>query len=128
MSYLALKYLHVTCVCLSGLGFVLRGYWMLRASPLLRARWVRVVPHVNDSLLLTSAVTLAVWSGQYPLAQGWLTAKVVGLLVYIGLGTMALRRGQSLRQRALFLGLALATFAYIVGVALSKSPWSYAAW
>jgi len=128
VSYLALKHIHMTCVALSGLGFLLRGYWMAMASPWLYRRWVRVLPHINDSLLLASAITLAVWSGQYPLAQAWLTAKVGGLLAYILFGMMALRRGRTRRQRLVFFILGVTAFAYIVGVALTRSPWSYAAW
>lgn len=121
MSYLALKHLHVTCVVLSGLGFSLRGWWMLTGSPLLQARLSRVVPHVVDTLLLGSALVMAWQSGQYPFAQGWLTAKFFGLLAYIACGTMALKRGKTPRQRLVFLVLALAAFAYIVSVALTRS-------
>ena len=70
MSYLALKHLHVTCVVLSGLGFALRGWWMLRDSARLKARLARVVPHVVDSLLLGSALLMAWQSGQYHFVQG----------------------------------------------------------
>lgn len=122
MSYFALKHLHVTCVVLSGLGFCLRGWWMARQSPLLQRRLARVLPHVVDSLLLASALSLAYLSGQYPFAQGWLTAKLFGLLAYIGLGTMALKRGRTRAIRLRFFALALVTYAYIVGVALTKSP------
>lgn len=120
MSYHALKHLHVTCVALSAAGFVLRGIWMLRASPRLQARWVRIAPHVVDSLLLASAIGLAVWSRQYPIAQDWLTAKVIGLFVYVGLGTVALRRGPTLRVRAAAWCAALLTLAYIVSVAVLR--------
>ena len=125
MSYLALKHLHVTCVVLSGLGFGLRGWWMLTGSPLLQARLARVVPHVVDTLLLGSALVMAWLSGQYTFAQGWLTAKFFGLLAYILCGTMALKRGMTPRQRMVCLVLALAAFAYIVRVALTRSPLPY---
>ena len=121
MSYLALKHIHLTCVALSGAGFLLRGFWMLRDSSILQARWVRVLPHIIDTGLLVSAIALAVMSLQYPIAQGWLTAKVIGLLAYIGFGTMALKRGKTKAQRTLYLVLALLTFAYIVGVALTRN-------
>lgn len=121
MSYLAIKHLHLTCVALSGAGFLLRGVWMLLDSPRLQARWVRVLPHVIDTGLLASALALAWMSAQYPFAQGWLTAKVIGLLAYIGLGTFALKRGKTKAQRSVFLVLALLAFAYIVGVALTRS-------
>ncbi len=122
MSYLALRHLHVTCVVLSGLGFALRGWWMLNDSPLLRARLTRVVPHVVDTLLLGSALLMAWQSSQYPFAQGWLTAKFFGLLAYILCGTMALKRARTRGRRVVFLVLALLAYAYIVGVALTRNP------
>jgi uncharacterized membrane protein SirB2 len=112
----------VTCVVLSGLGFSLRGWWMLSGSPLLKVRLTRVLPHIVDTLLLGSALLMAWQSAQYPFAQSWLTAKLVGLIVYILCGMMALKRGKTRRQRVIFLVLALAAFAYIVSVALTRSP------
>lgn len=123
MSYLALKHLHVTCVVLSGLGFCLRGWWMLRDSPWQRHRLSRSLPHVVDSLLLGSALSMAWLSGQYPFVNGWLTAKLFGLLAYILLGSLALKRGRTPAIRARCFGLAILAYAYIVGVALSRSPW-----
>jgi uncharacterized membrane protein SirB2 len=121
-TYTALKYAHVSCVVLSGTGFLLRGLWMMQASPMLARRWVRVLPHVVDTMLLASAIALAVVSGQYPLVHGWLTAKVFGLVAYIVLGTIALKRGRTPGIRiAAFCG-ALLVFAYIVAVAITKSP------
>lgn len=126
MSYLALKHLHVTCVVLSGLGFCLRGWWMLRESPLRQHRLAKILPHIVDTLLLGSALTLAWWSGQYPFAQGWLTAKLCGLLAYILLGSMALKRGKTRQSRAGYFGLALLAYTYIVSVALTRNPLPFA--
>lgn len=126
--YLTLKHLHVTFVVLSGLGFFVRGIWMLADSPRMRARWVRIWPHVVDTGLLASALGLAYISGQYPFAQGWLTAKVVGLVAYIVCGTMALKRGRTKPVRAAFFVVSLLIFAYIVGVALTRNAWAYLAW
>ena len=88
----------------------------------MRRRWVRVVPHVVDTVLLASAVALAWMSHQYPLVQPWLTAKVAGLLVYIGLGMVALRFGRSRRVRLGAWLAAIAVFAYIVAVAVTRHP------
>jgi uncharacterized membrane protein SirB2 len=126
MSYLALKHLHITCVVLSGLGFSLRGWWMLCESPLGRHPLARILPHVVDSILLGSALTMAWLSGQYPFVNGWLTAKLCGLIAYILLGTMALKRGRTRAIRARYLGLALLAYAYIVSVALTRSPLVFA--
>jgi uncharacterized membrane protein SirB2 len=128
MSYLALRYLHITCVILSGCGFVLRGTWMFIDSPMLRRRWVRVLPHIVDTVLLGSAIALAVVSHQYPFVFGWLTAKVAGLLVYILCGMMALRRGRTLGVRAVFFVAALLSYAYIISVALTRNPLGFLVW
>ena len=124
-TYTLLKYLHVSCVALSGAGFVLRGAWMMQGSSLLARRWVRVAPHVVDTVLLASAIALVLMIGQYPLVNGWLTAKVLGLLAYIALGMIALKRGRTRRVRiAAFCG-ALLVFAYVVAVAMTKSVLPY---
>jgi len=126
LNYLALKHLHVTCVVLSGLGFCLRGWWMLRESPL-RQHWLtRGLPHIVDTLLLGSALTMAWMSGQYPFVNGWLTAKFFGLLAYILFGTMALKRGRTRVVRLAFFGLALLAYVYIVSVALTRNPLFFA--
>lgn len=122
MPYLALKHLHMTFAALSGLLFLIRGIWMLRASPRLQQRWVRIVPHIIDTLLLASAVGLAMWSLQYPGQSPWLTAKVTALVAYIVLGAVALKRGRTRQARALAFVGALLCFAYIVAVALTKNP------
>ena len=120
MNYLAIKHLHITFAVLSGSFFLLRGLWMLADSPMLQRRWVKVVPHVVDTLLLASALVLVFWSGQYPFVQPWLTAKVLALVAYIVLGTVALKRGKTKGVRTFALLAALATFAYIVAVALTR--------
>ena len=122
MDYIAIKFVHVGCVAVSYTLFVVRGAWMLREPGMLQRRWVKIVPHVIDTLLLASAVVLAVMSHQYPLAHGWLTAKVAGLLVYIGLGTVALKRGKTRRTRVAAWLAAQAVFFYIVAVALTRAP------
>lgn len=121
MSYLALKHLHVTCVVLSGLGFCLRGWWMLRESPLRQHRLTRILPHIVDTLLLGSALTMAWMSGQYPFVHGWLTAKLFGLLAYILFGMMALKRGRTLAIRVRYFGLAVLAYVFIVSVALMRN-------
>ena len=120
MDYLAVKHLHMACAALSGSLFLLRGAWMLRASPMLQRRWVRIAPHVIDTTLLASALVLVFRSGQYPFAQPWLGAKVCALVLYIVLGTVALKRGRTPQVRALAFGAAVLTFLYIVAVAVTR--------
>ena len=119
--FLWLKVVHVGSVVLSGAGFIARGALMLRGSPLLRARFVRVAPHVVDTVLLASAVWLA-WLMRVSPLDGWIAAKILGLLAYIVLGTIALKRGRTPRVRAAAFAAALAVFAYIVTVALTHDP------
>jgi uncharacterized membrane protein SirB2 len=123
MSYLALKHVHMTAVVLSLALFGLRGLWMASDSPRLAARWVKVVPHVIDTVLLLSALALAATLGQWPFAQPWLTVKVVLLVVYIGLGMVALKPGRPKRVRIAAFLLALATFLFLVSVARAHDPW-----
>ena len=127
-DYSFAKALHVASVILSLGGFAARGALMLAASPVLNTRFVRVAPHVVDTVLLASALWLAWLIRQYPFVQGWLTAKVIGLVVYIVLGALALRRGRTRRIRiAAFLGAA-ATALYIVSVALTHDPRGFLLW
>ena len=122
MSYLLLRDIHITCAVLTGLGFLLRGFWMLRGSVLLRHRLTRTLPHINDTLLLGSAIWMTTRLGQYPLVTPWLTAKLVALLTYIVLGSIALKRGSTPRVRIIAFVAALACYGYIVSVARTRTP------
>lgn len=120
-----IKYMHLSAVLLSFAGFILRAGWMLMDSPMLKRRWVRVLPHIIDTLLLLSALWL-VYLMSLPLLQtDWLLAKIIALLVYIVLGTMALKRARTRLHRLIFAVLAILVFLYIVSVALSKSVYGF---
>ncbi|MDX1607047.1 MAG: SirB2 family protein [Candidatus Competibacterales bacterium] len=125
MDALLLKQIHVAAVATSLGLFVLRGIWMLTDPARLTRRWVRIVPHGVDTLLLLSALLLAWRIGQYPFVHDWLTAKVVALVAYILLGTVALKRGPTRTVRTLAWVAALAVFGYIVAVARSHDPWPF---
>ena len=125
--YPALKHLHLTAVALSFSLFMLRGLWMLADSPRLQQRWVRIVPHVMDTVLLASAIGLTLTLHQYPFVQSWLTAKLLGLVVYIILGSIALRYGPNKPLRATAWLAALLVFGYIVSVALTHNPLGFLA-
>ena len=127
MDYANIKAIHVASVAVSYTLFVVRGAWMLRASPRLAQRWVKIVPHVVDTILLLSAIMLAIMIRQYPFYADWLTAKVVGLVVYIGLGSLALKYGGSMRVRTVAWIAAQLVFFYIVSVALTHDPLPFAA-
>lgn len=120
MDYPLLRTLHIATVHLTLILFLLRGFWMLTDSALLQARWARIVPHVNDTLLLVAAISMLFVAGMNPLDQPWLLAKIIGLLAYIGLGTVALKRGRTKAVRIKALVAALAMFGYIMAVAITK--------
>lgn len=122
MSDLAIKHLHLTCVALSYALFVLRGIWHWQHSARLQQRWIKITPHLIDTVLLASAVTLAFRLSLSPLETPWLFAKIIALMLYIVLGSIALKHGktQSLRVSAWF--AAQGIFAYIVATAMTHNP------
>ena len=120
-NYPIIKVIHIACVVVSGSLFVLRGIWMIQESGNLAQRWVRTAPHIVDTFLLLSAILLAIGLQQYPITHGWLTAKVIALLIYIGLGMMAIRHGHNRQRRIISWVAALVVFAYIIGVAVTQS-------
>ena len=125
MAYVVLKNLHLATIALTLTLFVLRGAWMMVDSPRLQARWVRIVPHVNDTLLLTSGISLAILMQQYPLVHGWLTAKFFALIAYIVLGTLALKRGKTKARRITAWVAALLVFGYMAAVARAHDPFPF---
>ena len=117
-----IKTIHVMAVAISGTGFFARGLGGLLGAPWVRGRLARTVPHIVDSVLLISALALA-WSMRVtPANAPWLTAKIVGLLLYIGLGMIALRPAWPLVIRAVAWIVALASFGWIISVAMLKNP------
>ncbi len=118
MSFI--KLIHILAAMISISGFILRGIWIIKNSPRLQQRWVRIVPHVNDTILLIAGVMLAISIQQYPFVHGWLTAKILALLTYIGLGMVAIRHGHSKQLRIVIWFAAILVFAYIVGVARTR--------
>lgn len=119
------KHLHLTFVVLSLLGFIVRGLWMMLDSPLLNAKLTKIFPHVVDTVLLVSAIVLAVQMGFSPGEHPWLLAKIVGLVVYIGLGTVALKPKRPKPVRIGAWVAALICFGYIMAAAFSKSALGY---
>ncbi|TFH87840.1 regulator SirB [Billgrantia azerbaijanica] len=125
--YFLVKHLHMTTAALSLLFFVVRAVWSVRGAPILQRRWVRVLPHVNDTLLLTLGVVLMVTLELWPHQHPWLAAKLVALLAYIGLGTVAIKRGRNPGVRAAAGVAAVVTFAYMIGAAINHHPLSWLA-
>ncbi len=122
--YLWLKDAHVALAYLTVAGFMVRGIWAVIGSPLREQRWVRIAPHVLDTLLLGLGVALAVMLSVSPLEHAWLNAKIVGLLAYIGFGVMTMRASTQPLKLVGF-SCALGSVGYIFAVAFSKQAWSF---
>lgn len=123
--YLPLKHLHLTCISLSLILFVTRFYWRKQNPSMLQKKWVKILPHTIDTILLASAIGMAIIASINPLEQTWLAAKILALLAYILAGTFAIKRANSPQAQNLSFVLALTCFAYILMVAFSKQvlPW-----
>jgi uncharacterized membrane protein SirB2 len=120
-AYMIAKLIHVTCAAVSIAGFVTRFSLALHRPEMLRHRAFRVIPHVNDTLLLAAAIVMLILAQWNALDMPWLGAKIAGLVAYIGLGLVALRFGRTRRARTIAFVGALIVFGYIVSVAFHKS-------
>jgi uncharacterized membrane protein SirB2 len=128
MNYPLLKTIHQIAVAASIAGFTARGLGSLADAAWVRRRPARTLPHVVDTVLLASALALAWTAALNPLTTPWLLAKVIGLLLYIGLGVVALRPSLPTAWRGCAWLLALATYGYIASVAISKTPFGFLSW
>ena len=126
--YGLLKHTHMLLAAVTISGFLARGYWMMSESPMLSHKVTRILPHVVDTLFLLSGIAL-VYMLSLPVWQSpWILAKFAGLLFYIVLGAMALRRGPTIQIRLVAFVGAVSAFAYVVGTAMAKSPASWLAY
>lgn len=125
MTHALLKNVHMLTVLVSGIGFVVRFAGSLAGAGWVRSRMARTLPHINDTVLLGTAIAMLVVLGLNPLTQPWLAAKLLALLVYIALGMVALKPERS-RVARLVSGIgAVLVFLYIVSVAVLKTPAGY---
>ena len=120
--YLVLRNLHIGCAIATIALFVLRGALMLADSQRLHGAVLRYLPHAVDTVLLTTALMLTTIIHQYPFSTGWLTMKVVLLVAYIVLGSIALKRGRTKAIRIAAFVAALATIGFLVSVARVHHP------
>lgn len=105
--------------------FSLRVWWSVHESPRLQRRWVKVGPHLVDTVLLAAGVTLMVMLRAWPMQHPWLAAKLVGLVAYSVIGTLAAKRGRTPTIRAISSLRAIAIFVYIAGAAMNHHPLSW---
>lgn len=120
--YPQLRTLHIACVLLSGALFLARGSAVLAGAAWPMRKPVRLTSYAIDTLLLVAALALVAILPMALFANGWLIAKIVLLLVYIVLGSFALKRARTQRGRALCFVAALATYLFMVSVARAHHP------
>ena len=120
--YLQIKWVHVAAVIASGVLFALRGLALHAGATWAMAAPVRYLSYAIDTILLTAALLLTTIIHQYPFVQGWLTVKVLLLVVYIVLGTFALKRGRTRGVRISCWVAALVVYVFIVIVARTHDP------
>jgi len=123
MDYLTVKLIHQSAVALSLTGFFVRGAASLSGATWVQSRMAKTLPHVIDTVLLLSALTLAWMLSLTPANAPWLMAKVVGLVAYVALGVIDMRPTRSRRVRVAAWLAAMATAGWIVSVAITKSAW-----
>jgi uncharacterized membrane protein SirB2 len=123
--YFAIKHIHLTAIAISVALLLLRFFWVVTENNMLNRKWVKIVPHVVDTVLLASALTLCVLIAQYPFVHGWVTEKVMGVVLYIFLGLIALKKAKSNVVRGASIVAALLVLAVIAKIAVTKQPFFF---
>ena len=120
--YPQIKAVHIAAVILSGLLFLMRGGAVQLGASWAMAAPLRYLSYTIDTVLLTAALMLATIIHQFPFVQGWLTAKVLLLVVYVVLGSFALKRGRTRAVRTSCWIAALLVYLYIISIARAHNP------
>jgi uncharacterized membrane protein SirB2 len=120
--YPQIKWVHIIAVLCSGSLFFVRGLMLLNNMKIAMTPIVRYLSYGIDTVLLTAALMLATMLPSAMFANGWLLEKIILLVVYIVLGSFALKRGRSRKSRALFFIAALSVFAFMISVARAHHP------
>ncbi len=118
--YELLKLGHVTSVGISGSLFIYRfaRFSMRPDTPLPKA--LKVLPHINDTVLLACAVGMLLVASINPFTTPWLFGKILALIAYIVIGAVCMRSRPGSKQQAVSFVAAISVFAYILLVGLTK--------
>jgi uncharacterized membrane protein SirB2 len=119
-TYVILKHLHMTTAYLTISLFALRLLLDAVGRPGWRQTPLRWIPHVNDTILLVSAVTLLFVAGYASDMPGWLLAKIALLFCYIVVGVFAIKPTFSKPVRIVAAIVALAIVSGIFHLAMTK--------
>lgn len=120
--YEVFKHIHLTTIVLSVVSLLLRYLLNVMQSPMLQKKWLKILPHIVDSVLLASAVSLCVLLEQYPFVDGWVTEKLLALVMYVFMASLALKLGKTPFIRGMGLVGALSWITYAGIIAVSKQP------
>jgi uncharacterized membrane protein SirB2 len=120
--YVLIRQMHVVTAVLSVTLFTLRFLFLMGRSARLQKRWLKVLPHLNDSVLLVLATLLCVSIQQAPLITPWLTEKVSAVILYILAGMFALKWSKSRLNQIIWFIIAIIMFAYTANIAINKTP------
>lgn len=120
--YPQIRAVHIAAVVLSGLLFLVRGGAVQLGASWAMAAPLRYLSYTIDTVLLTAALMLATIIHQFPFVQGWLTAKVLLLVVYVVLGSFALKRGRTRAVRTSCWIAALLVYLFIFSIARAHNP------
>lgn len=122
-AYQLLKHAHMGFAGLTILSFTGRGVLLFTRPALLKAKPLRILPHVIDTLLLACAIGMLVVAELNPLQVPWIMAKIVALLFYIAFGTITFKRARTTGGKLAAFAGSLLVLAYIVAVAFTKQVW-----
>jgi len=123
MDYMLLKQVHITFAVVSIIGFIVRWGWRMSGSKFSQLKFTKAAPHIIDTLFLLSGVALTFTIQQFPVSSDWLSAKLIGLVLYILLGMLAMSGKVTRGLRLIAFLAALSCYAWILSVALLKTPW-----
>lgn len=120
-----IKLVHVSCALLSITGFLARSYLIFTQSRYLQQRWLKITPHLIDTLLLASGVTLVLYTRQYPFVMSWITVKLFIVVLYIAFGLYTFRFAKTRIQfTGGFIGACL-SFSFIIAIAITHQAWPF---
>ncbi|XOV77825.1 MAG: SirB2 family protein [Aestuariibacter sp.] len=123
--YFAVKHIHLTAIAISVALLLLRFFWVVTENQMMSRKWVKITPHIVDTVLLASALTLCVMIAQYPFVHGWVTEKVLGVVLYIFLGLVALKKAKTNAVRSVAMIGGLATLMAIAKIAVTKQSFFF---
>ena len=118
--YLLIRQLHILTAALSVTLFTIRFLLLVRSPTWQPNRWLKVLPHVNDSLLLIFAILLCIIIQQAPLITPWLSEKVAAVILYILAGMFALKWSKTRLSKIIWFIIAIFMFAYAANIAINK--------